>query len=200
MIRLGEVDLKKSEVQIFPAVASDTGVWYYFYVQLKDRNGNYVDCGPHELTLATTKGQPIPFDYERRLPGRYYLTVEKSADFSSSQLNFFVQNKPLKEKFKLHFSPPSRSKSKISVLEKNSRYLKLQLKLIDEQNRPVQMPDKPEVMFEGHGYIEDIKQVEEGTWEFRVIYPDENQIMYFSVRAMGVFMPKIFRYHHVQDW
>lgn len=194
------MDLKKSEVQIFPAVASDSGVWYYFYVQLKDQNGNYVDCAPGELTLATSKGEPILFEYERQLPGRYYLTVEKTVKISSYQLNFFVRKRPLKEKFKLHFSSPSKSKSRISILEKNNHHLKLQLKLVDEQNRPVQMPDQPEVMFEGLGYIEDIKQVGEGTWEFLVIYPDENQIMYFSVRAMGVFMPKIFRYHHVQDW
>lgn len=200
MMRFGEIDLKRSEVQIFPAVASESGVWYYFYVQLKDQNGNYVDCEPGDISLTTSKGEPIFFEYERQLPGRYYLTVEKTPAVSSHQLNFYIQDKPLKEKFKLHFTLPSKTKSKISVLEKRNHYLKLQLKLVDENNKPVQMPDQPDVMFEGLGYVEDFKQVGEGVWQFRVIYPDDNQIMYFSVRAMGVFMPKIFRYHHVQEW
>lgn len=193
-----EVDLKKSMVQIFPAVAADNGIWYFFYLQLKDARGNYVDCLPAEIELKTQKGLPVEFKYQKILTGRYYLTLEKTAKISSAQLDFFVKGKPLKEQFKLNMRLPDRTKTTIKMLRNDRNEISFQLRLADKDNLPVETPDQPEILLDGEGSVEEMRQISDGIWEFKVIYPEQNQIMYFSVRAQGVYLRKVFRYQHVE--
>lgn len=191
-----EVDTKRSKVQIFPAVADQNGIWYYFYVQLKNSDGHYIDS--QDLELKTNQGQKIDFHIKRSLVGRYYLTLEKSAGLSSAHLNLFAQGKVLREEFKLNFDYPSRNQSKIILMEKNSESSVYRLHLRNEHGENVSLRENPEIILDGLGVVEDLRQISEGVWEFSVIYPEENTIMYFSVRAMGVELPKLFRYQHVE--
>lgn len=193
-----ELDLKKSMVQIFPAIAADNGIWYFFYVQLKDSRGNYIDCEPSEIELKTHKGASVAFKYQKILTGRYYLTLEKTAEISSAQMDFFVKGKALKEQFQLSMRLPDKSKTTIKLLRNERNVISFQLRLADKDNQPVETPDQPEILLEGEGHVEEMRHISEGVWEFSVIYPEENQIMYFSVRAHGVFLGKLFRYQHVE--
>jgi hypothetical protein len=192
------LDYKKSLVNIYPAVPTEEGLWYYFYVQLKDTDGMFLDCSSKEIVLKTSKGRILPFTQERSLKGRYYLTLEKTADISSGQIDVFVQGVPLKEQFKLHFKYPDKRNSKISILRNKDNKITFTLRLADKDNAPVEMPENPEIILEGSGTIDEIKYVSEGTWEFSLVYPEENQIMYFSVRAQGVYLSNLFRYQHVE--
>lgn len=198
IVKIGQVDLKKSSVQIFPAVAADDGLWYYFYVQLRDTDGKYIDADPSDIGLKTDKGKPVPFKLERLLVGRYYLTLEKTADISSVQMDFFIQGKKLKEQFKMQMRLPDKAHSKITIVKNTIERITFRLRLADKLNQPVEIPDRPEIILEGVGSVENIKHVHEGIWEFSLIYPNENQIMYFSVRAHGVYLNKLFRYQHVE--
>lgn len=191
-------DHSKSLVHIFPAVAADNGIWYYFYVQTKDSFGRFMPIDPNEIEIRTHKGKKIAFKFEQLLGGRYYLTLEKTSDFSSAELDVVVRGKALKEQFKLNMRHPDKSKTSIKIVKNDQNKLMFQLRLADKLNQPVEIPDKPEIILEGMGSIEDLKHVSEGTWEFSIIYPEQNQIMYFSVRAMGVFLSNIYRYQHVE--
>src|SRR5690606_24285313 len=162
------------------------GLWYYFYLQLKDSNGRFVDS--RDIKITTEKGDEVPFIQERVLTGRYYLTLKKEAGLSSAHLNVIAQGKVLKEEFKLSFDYPHKKNSQIRLVQKDNNVLKFQLNLRDEKNIPVDVSERPEIFLEGMGIINEVKEVSEGTWEFTVLYPDENQIMYLSVRAMGVFL------------
>jgi hypothetical protein len=197
-LRYGVIDFKKSLIQIFPAVAEQEGLRYYFYLQLKNQSGEFVDCDPADLTLKTKRGKKVPFKYERLLTGRYYLTILKTPQISSAEMNFFIQGRPLKEQFKLHFQEVSRAHTKLYVLKNTRNKIKFRLRLADRLNQPVEIPDQPEIILDGQGQIDDVKHVDEGTWEFSVIYPDQNQIMYFSLRAHGTYFDRIFRYQHVE--
>lgn len=196
--KYSDLDLQKSDVQIFPAIASEDGLWYYFYVQLKDKNGKYMDCDFSDITLKTTTGKLLTFKTEKLVPGRFYLTLEKTSGLDSSQIDFFVGGKPLKERFKLHQRIPDKAHTKIVVTGTERNRLILQLKLVDKTNRPVEVLDKPEIIMEGEGSVEDLKKLKEGLWEFSLNYPDENQIIYLSVRAQGVYLQNVFRYQHVE--
>lgn len=192
------IDMKKSHVEIFPAVAADSGLWYYFFVQLKDQSGRYIDCRDGDLSLKNHRKKVIPFNRERVSVGRYYLSLEKTAEISSGELDFFVQGKALKEHFRLNYRQPSREHTTFSVLRNEGGKITLRLVLADKLNRKVELPDKPEIILEGQGIIEDLHHTGEGTWEFSVIYPEENQIMYFSVRAMGLLLTNLYRYQHIE--
>jgi hypothetical protein len=197
-VRVLDIDLQKSDVQIFPVVASEDGLWYYFYVQLKNKSGVYIDCEASDVVLKTTTGKELEFKFERLLLGRFYITLEKTAGIDSSQIDFFVNGKALKEKFKLHVRFPDKDQSKITKISNENNKLIFQLRLLDKSGRPVELIDKPEIIMEGMGNIEEIRKLNDGLWEFSVIYPDENQIMYFSVRAQGVYLQKIYRHQHVE--
>lgn len=191
-----EVDPQKSLVRIFPAVASEHGLWYYFFLQLKDPKGRFVDSD--DIQIRNLKGEDVAFVKERVNSGRYYLTFQKVAGESSAHLNVLAQGKTLKEEFKLSFDYPHKKFSKIRLVQKENHVLKFQLSLRDEKNIPVGVRERPEIFLDGIGIIKELNEVTEGTWEFSVVYPDDNQIMYLSVRAMGVFLPKLFRYQHVE--
>lgn len=199
-IKIGLIDHKRSTVQIFPAVAADDGLWYYFYVQLKDASGNYIDSDPRDIILKNHKGERLKFKYERLLVGRFYLTLEKTLDISSTQLDFYIQNRPLKEQFKLDMRHPDRTKSSITLVTKTENELVFRLRLADKLNQPVELPEKPEILLEGNGILSELKHVSEGVWEFSLNYPDENQIMYFSARAQGVYLANLLRYQHVATY
>jgi hypothetical protein len=135
---------------------------------------------------------------EQSLDGRYYITIEKTSEFSSAEMDIFLKGRPLKEQFKLSMHYPDQKNSSIKMIKNSNNILVFRLRLADKNNRLVEIPDRPEIILEGVGNVDDLRHVSEGTWEFSVIYPEENQIMYFSVRAMGVYLSNIFRYQHVE--
>jgi hypothetical protein len=191
-------DHTRSLAHIFPAVAADNGIWYYFYVETKNTYGRFYNIDPSEIEIKTHKGKKVAFKYEQILAGRYYLTLEKTVDVSSAELDIFVRGKALKEQFKLNMRQPDKANSTIKLVKISDNRLVFRLRLADKKNQPVEMPDKPEIILEGMANVEDVTHVSEGTWEFTVIYPEQNQIMYFSVRAMGVYLSNIYRYQHVE--
>lgn len=196
--RFGEIDTLKSRVQIFPAVITNGESVHYFYLQLKDREGKFIDCEPSEISLVTPSGQPIPFQYERLFTGRYYVTIQQSSEVNFGELSFFIRDKLLKEQFKLYLKKPVKSHTQVFLVKNDKNKMTLRLRLADKANQPVALPDTPEVLLDGLGSIEDLKLIDDGIWEFSVIYPEQNQIMYFSIRAHGVYFERIFRYHHVE--
>jgi hypothetical protein len=198
IIKLGNIDHTKSLVRLFPSVSTEDSLRYYFYLQLRDETGSYVDCDPSEVSLVTKKGKKIPFELERLFKGRYYLTLDKPKDLSSGHLDILVQGKPLQEQLKLSMRPPVKENTSIKVIENSAHKLRFRLRIADKRNQPVELPYQPDIMLEGIGNIEDVTHTKEGEWEFSVIYPEDNQIMYFSVRAMGVLFPKIYRYQHIE--
>jgi NADH dehydrogenase/NADH:ubiquinone oxidoreductase subunit G len=153
---------------------------------------------PSEIELKTSKGSAVEFKFQKILMGRYYLTLEKTAEISSAQIDFFVKGKPLKEHFQLSMRLADKTKTTIKMLRNDRNELTFKLRLADKNNLPVETPDQPEILLDGEGSVEEMRHISEGVWEFKVIYPEQNQIMYFSVRAHGVYLGKVFRYQHVE--
>jgi hypothetical protein len=110
-------------------------------------------------------------------------------------MDFFVSGKPLKEQFKLEMSIPDRATSTIKILANKGNVIKFQLRLADDRNKPIETLDQPEILMDGgHGTLEGVKKMAKGIWEFNVVYPEVNQIMYFSVRSQGILLQKLLRY------
>lgn len=166
-------------------------------MQLKDVNGKFVDCGPEEFSLKSKKGKKLNYSFERSLKGHYFLTIH-SSELNVKHINLFVQNKPLMEQFKLQLNRPVPVHTKMKIIKNAENTLSVELLLRDKENKPVELPERPEILLEGAGHIENLQHVGEGIWHFEVKYPEENQIMYFSIRAMGVKIPNLYRYQHVE--
>ena len=195
IIRIGEVSRAHSLVQLFPTSEGDT-LTYNFYLQLKNEKSEYVDCDPSEIILKTKKNRPVPFKLERLLTGRYYLILNKSQGLKD--IDFFVKGIELKEKFNLNLRKPDKKFTSITIAQKDDGKVVFRLKLADKTNKPVVLLNEPEIVLEGRGEIEGVRYIQEGIWEFTLVYPEENQIIYLSVRAQGVYLTNLLRYQHIE--
>lgn len=198
VVRLAEIDYGKSIVQIFPAGTKNDLLSYYLYVQLKDEKGLYVDCDPADFGIKIGKDRKVDFKVERLLTGRYYLSLEKTDGLDSKHMDLLVKGRALKEQFQLQLKVPHKGHTKLKQVSNAAHVLTLELRLADQKNAPVELPEPPEILMDGHGSLSEMRHIGEGVWQFQVNYPDENQIIYFSVRAMGVMLPNLFRFQHIE--
>jgi hypothetical protein len=196
--RVGEVSFKRSLVQVFPSDTENNFVSYYLFVQLKDSEGRFVDAERREFSLRTHTGEEINFKFERVLPGRYYLTLEKEESRHWKKLNLYLQDKPLKEQFKVQMVKASETYSKMTKVKNSDNRLVLRLNLRDQHNKPLELPEPPEIFLEGDGEMPGIIHTGEGVWEFTIIYPNHNQIIYVSARANGFLLKRLYRYQHIE--
>lgn len=189
-----EVDQTQSSVQVFSSQKRDI----YLYVQLKDKNGKFVEHKEDAFSLISSKGKKINFSYERSRRGHYYLTIPESEHAEINHFDFYIQNKLLKGQHKLQLSRPHSQYTRMKIVNNFQNVLSLELQLRDQNNAPVVLPESPEIMLDGVGYIQNLRYAGEGIWLFEVNYPEENQIMYFGIRAMEVKIPNLYRYQHVE--
>lgn len=194
--RYGDVDIARSNIRLLPEFNDSEGDGYRFYIQLRDGKGKFVDCAYNEIILSKN-GNSIPFKFERILTGRYYLIIKKE-DLARRNIKLHLQGQTFNDDLESLLTYPHKKNSQIKLISNSAHMIRLQLHLADEMNRPIVINESPEIILEGLGTIGDLKQVRNGVWEFSVLYPDDNQIMYFSVYACGVFLPKIYRYQHVE--
>ncbi len=193
-----EIDYRKSLAQIFPGDAGAT-VAAYLYVQLRDVEGNYVDADPEGFRIQGKKGENISFGLERMLTGRYYLLIDKTEGIKSSEIDLYLDERPLKQQVKLHLARPYRSTSGLKVMENANNRLTLRLELRDEKGRPVELPEAPEILHDDVTQLESIEHLGEGVWKVVMLYPQDNCILYFSVRAMGTVLPNLLRHQHIEN-
>jgi hypothetical protein len=192
----GEIDHKKSNVQLFHKGSENQG--YYLYVQLKNEQGDFIDCEKEDFFLKGPEGKRIEFHFLRKLRGRFYLIVENGNGEDFKEVDLLVKGAPLRESFKLQLRRPHASQTKMILIQKLGGKIFLRLKLADKANRSVESSEIPEIFIEGtDGFIQDMKNVGDGIWDFTVVFSEESQLMYFSVRYMGVNFPNLYRYQHV---
>lgn len=58
----------------------------------------------------------------------------------------------------------------------------------------------PEILIEGvtSAQVESVEHISAGIWQITVIYPEENQLFYVSVRVQGKTIKNLFRFQHVE--
>jgi hypothetical protein len=197
-IRKGEIDFLLSKVSIYPAKDMEDDISYYLFLELRNSEGRYVDCDQKDLSIKTKQGKRIDFDFHRALVGRYYLKIEKEEDIKAKHIDLYFKDKSLKEQFKVRLNKPHKSYTKLTLVNNQKYRLTFRLRFADKKNSPIELPEAPEIWIDGQGLIEDVKHLKEGIWEFSIIYPEENQVMYISARAMGVSFRNLYRFQHIE--
>jgi hypothetical protein len=195
--RLGTSDIKRSGVQIFLA-SENTEFAFYFYVQLKDAAGNYVDTRQEDFILKTNRGRRVDFQFERLQVGRYYLSVHRRSAPDSSRVDLYLQGKVLRDQFHVSAQRPHHHHVTLKLFDNKDHRLTFELRLADKKNLPVEVPETPEILIEGQGSVESIDRVGQGVWRFVLHYPEENQILYLGIRTMGLTFQNLYRYQHVE--
>lgn len=191
---IGKIDTSESSVSLLPLKIDNHETALAFYLQFK-RHGKFIDVKPEEIVLKN-KNKIIETKIYRIAQGRYELNaLREIANISS--LQFFVQNKKIKHSLKA-IGKPSRLHTKIFIIANDKHVLSLRLEIGDKKGIGVKVVPKPELILEGIGQFIDLKPIGSNIWEFSLEYPEENQVLYFSVRANGVLLERIFRYQHIE--
>ncbi len=191
---IGEVDLTKSEVRYLPPENPEHDDQQLFLLSLKSPTGESVDVDPSHVKILKSK-IPIPSQFERVSQGRYTLLI-KSENLDDVVLKLDQKYFSLKQPKKLL---PSSQKSSVRVLKNQRHELVLQIDLRDRGGKPVLLEDIPEIIFEGAEIVtKDLQLVKTGLWELKIQYPEENFILYVSIRANGVLLRRIYRLQHIE--
>lgn len=201
IIVLGEIDKFKSVVTLFPPEIKGDIYRYFFYLQLKNSEGQFVDCDERDVVLKNKKGKKIPFRLERVLPGKYYVIIEKSAKVITSDLDISVQGKVLREQFKLTLNHPDKKNSKIKIISEENHRVTFELTLADSNGKRVNLFEKPEIVFnDGNVSMENLHQVKEGVWRFTLLLSEQNHVIYISVKTNGAYLERLYRLHYVDKF
>jgi hypothetical protein len=184
----GEVDPAKTILRFFPQESADRE--YLFYLEPKDADGRALDVRPSDLRLSRHRTVQL----DRLSQGRYTIRVTSS---KIELVSFKLQGKNIPNPFRL-IHRPQRELCVIKIIAQNDHTLDLELTLRDHQNLPLDSEGPPEVLVEGIGEIESLEWVKKGSWRMRLRYPEMNQILYVSVRANGIYLPRLFRLQHIE--
>jgi hypothetical protein len=192
-IHTKEIDAKQSRVQAYYQDEKNPGK-QLFYLELRDAQNQLADAELTDFMLKSGK-QKLDFLVRRWAQGKYQ--VELPVANNSTGLQFLVQGKKLNYQSAKLPSPDAAS-SRLEIISNLNHVLRMRLTLKDRTKNFLELKLPPEIILEGSGQISDLEKTGDGTWEFELSYPEENQIMYFSIRANGIYLERLLRYQHVE--
>ncbi len=185
----GDADPAKSIVKMFSS--------QMYFVEIKDANSRHVDRDMHEFEIREGS-KKIGMKVKRVLRGRYYFILNEAENHSVKNLDFYVANVKLKFSFRTGLKPAHVAHTKMKVLRQTKSTVKIELVLKDENGRPVETPEAPEIIPDAEVQIEKLEHMGNGNWQVTLKYPGGNQLFYISVRSQGVYFKNLFRFQYVE--
>ena len=190
----GKIDQRLSEISSFPSDQENPSS-LFFYMDLKNSKKRPVDISLDDIKVSEA-GESIEAKVRRLSLGRYEIEIFENIE-NLKELVFSVQDKTLKHKVR-PIQRPSKSKTKFVIISNKNHELVVQLFLQDKRGNFVDLQFSPEIMIEGAGTLNDLMMVKKGLWQFRVTFSEDNHILYFSVRANGVYLDRLLRFQHLE--
>lgn len=167
-----------------------------FFLELRNEKNQSIDIGQQYMFVISRN--PLPnYKINRISQGRFQLVFEQEVK-PLKGVKFFVQGFPVKKIIE-NRKKPDPIQGKIIVKEKGDHEITLRLTLKNMQGEGLKTSDGPDIVVEGGGHVFELKSLQRGLWEFKVSLPEENQILYLTVRANGVQLDRLFRYQHVEN-
>jgi hypothetical protein len=194
----GEVNLSKSNFKIFPPQLVENEFLYYFFLELKNDSGDFIDCPESEIEVKNSQQESLSFHLERVLRGRYYITVNEKTSGAKEKFDFYINNKLLRKSVKLNQAKIAREKSWLKPLFSTQNGIRFRLFLGDRSGKPVEPMTSPDIIITGAALVEDFQHIKEGVWEFNLSIPNYNQVIYLSVRAQGAYLADLYRIQHIE--
>jgi hypothetical protein len=196
LVLYGDHDLAKSSVKVFPPEHHEKFTRHFYYVELKDEKGMYIDRDLHEIEVKIKK-KKLDAKIERVLRGRFYVHFDADKRLSKGQLDFYVAGKKLRESFKLGLRPAHASHTKMRKLRATKGRAKFELVLKDKNGRLVETPNEPEIIADSGAQVSKLEHMGNGIWHITMTYPRGNHLFYITVRSYGVEFKNLFRFQYV---
>ncbi len=196
MILHGDHDPLRSSVKVFPAEHKEKFTRHFYFLELKDEKGMYIDRDLHEIEVKI-KNKKLDTKIERVLRGRFYVKFDADKNLTMGQLDFYVAGKKLRESFKVGLKPAHASHTKMRKLRATKNRAKFELVLKDEKGRFVESPTEPEIISESGAEVTKLEHMGNGIWHITMTYPRGNHLFYITVRSYGVEFKNLFRFQYV---
>lgn len=190
-------DVSQIDVKLFPEFDDNTLMAYHLSVKLKNSEGFATDCNETEFRVTDQAQNPLKFIVKKLEAGSYFLTLSSDVSTSTSDLIVWIGEKT-KKKFSLAKKLPDKSHTKLNLIQYDNNRLYFHLTILDKKLNPVILDGPPELIIEGDAKLIDMLSVTDGEWIITIDFPQENQILYISMRISGVYFSKIFRFQHVE--
>jgi hypothetical protein len=192
-----KMDPAKTQIRFYQDYLNDMNS-SYFHLQFKNELGENVDIQLEELQVFSNLGLENQYKISRTSRGVYNLTFEKLDLKKIKVIELFYQKVLLKKQKLISWVLPVKKYSSLTLISNPEGKLNFELRLADGQKYPVDLPEPPEIIIDGKAKLEILQPVKKGVWFLRVSYPEENQIIYISVRVLGVSFDNFYRYQHVE--
>jgi hypothetical protein len=193
---------ERSSAKQFAPVYGEESIKHVFSLELRDEFNLFVDYLPEEFSVRDGAGKAVAFEVRRELPGRYFVMVEQKLQLHLEQdLEILVAGRAVSDKFKLHIERPESTGTSLRIVHQQDHKVRFRLTLGNAKGRHIASVNTPEIILDGNeqALIEDLTQVRRGVWEFTLVHPDENQLIYLSVRAQGAYFKNLFRFQHIEN-
>jgi len=193
-----EIDLSQTTLKIFPPEIESHYFKFHFYFETRNIHHQFIDFNPEDLKIVSHRKKILKFDLQKIAVGKYYLNFRHAINGSELGLSFFLRNKLIYNLPRFSLSLVDRSRSWVKSLGMIQDGLRLRLFLSDADGREIKTLVPPEIMVSGEAEVIDLRQIAGGLWEFTLIYPNYNQIIYLSVRTQGSFIGQMYRLRHIE--
>jgi hypothetical protein len=168
-----------------------------YFIQLRDEEGDPADFHSARLQLRDRHARELDFKLERARAGDYYLIVDEKLSPSQFPLSLWYENTAFLEKLENAGLKADARRSKIKILAQHPQSMLLQLSLKDSEGNIIPSRRPPEIILQGEARLAEMHEMGPGIWQFSVIYPDDNEIIYISVRTQNAHLERIFRFQYI---
>lgn len=192
-------DSSQSILKIFPLEKFNNGFNFYIYLEARDINRNLINLMTDKIVVKNGKVTLKDIEVHQHSKGRYYLSFFRKISNNQLNIKVFINNSLIKSFNPISLSAVDDSKLFIKTIGHVQDGLRMRLILLDKSSRPIRLVSEPEILVTGNNAeIVDLKEVSHGIWDFNLMYPKMNQVIYLSIRAHGDFWGNIFRLQHVE--
>jgi len=193
-----ELDLKGTTLKVFPPVLEGNYFRFHFFFETRDVHNQLTDFKVDDLRIFTDRKKLIKFEVQKVSLGKYYLNFRHTINNSELGLSFFLKNQLIHKIPNFSLSLVDNSKSWIKAYGLIQDGVRLRLFLSNDKGNLIKPLVPPEIIVSGEAEITDFKETDQGLWEFNLLYPNYNQIIYLSVRTQGSFIGQIYRFQHIE--
>lgn len=132
----GDVSSTKSQIRFFSPEQNGRLDEFYFYLELRDEQGDFIDRDEHEFVVSDRRGATLPLSLVRIKRGRYYLIVPHVSHQIKAGLKVEIAGSEFKKELIIPTQQVSRKNSEMSIFQKEDHRVILQLVLRDHQGAP----------------------------------------------------------------
>lgn len=197
-IQSSEIDIQTSTIKFFSPHKTKQGFDFYLLIELFDADHRVVDAKPDNFVLKNNNRLIPNIEIKKMAVGKYYFIFKSKEIQGSLNLRVFFKSILIKEFSSISLASLDREKSTIAPLHPLEDGMKFRLILKDKKFRNISLGMDPEIVVTGLASVENLEEVEPGVWEFDVIFPNESQFIYISVRAHGELIKNWYRLHYIE--